>query len=211
MTVSQRIGGKDVARNGGRERFGVVALGLAVVGIVAVYLLLGPSRSSDRARDLLPYQSLVATLPDADQQMFSALRSALLAAEEDRVKAGGWPDADAFAAKGVAPLGAVSGTGAYRWSRLEQGTIINYLGVPTDPALPAWLLEIQEPEPGMLPDTAPPDEEHHILSDGTRLHTYVWMHSYGSQVPVGFIRQPQSSGWTELFSKPPDPVFYNRR
>lgn len=209
MTVSQRIGGEDMTRKGGRERFGVIALGLAVVGGVALYLLLGPGRSSDRARNLLPYQALVAVLPDADQQMFATLRAALIAAEETRAQSGAWPEPEALAARGIAPFSA--GSGAYRWSRLQQATIVNYLGVPADPALPAWLVEIQEPEPGILPDTAPLDEEHHELSDGTRLHTYVWMHSYGSQVPVGFIRQPQSSGWTELFSKPPDPVFYNRR
>jgi hypothetical protein len=37
------------------------------------------------------------------------------------------------------------------------------------------------------------------------------MHRFGGQVPAGFIRQPQSSGWTEVFSTPPDPAFYNRR
>lgn len=209
MTVSHRVGGQDLARRGGRERFGVIALGLTVLGVVALYLLLGPARSADRAGDLLPYQALVATLPDADQQMFAALRAALLAAEVDRAKSGAWPEPEALAMRGIAPF--TTATGSYRWSRLQQGTIVNYLGVPSEQALPAWLVEIQEPEPGMLPDTAPLDEEHHMLSDGTRLHTYVWTHSYGSQVPVGFIRQPQSFGWTELFTKPPDPVFYNRR
>jgi hypothetical protein len=43
------------------------------------------------------------------------------------------------------------------------------------------------------------------------LHTYVWTHRIGGQVQVGFVRQPQSSGWIEVFSTPPDPAFYNRR
>jgi hypothetical protein len=43
------------------------------------------------------------------------------------------------------------------------------------------------------------------------VHTYVWMHRFGTQIPVGFVRQPQNSGWTEVFSTPPNPVYYNRR
>jgi hypothetical protein len=63
----------------------------------------------------------------------------------------------------------------------------------------------------MPPDPAPLDEEHHRLPDGTMLHTYIWTHRFGGQIQVGFIRQPQNSGWTEVFSTPPDPAFYNRR
>ncbi len=211
MIEQRHTGAAEAREAAGRERLAVVALALTVVGAVALYLVLGPRRSSEQGRDLLPYQALVAMLPEGDQQMFSAIRSALLVAEEERAESGAWPEPEALAARGVAPFAAGSVPGGYRWSRLQQTWIVNYLGLPADPALPAWLLEIQEPEPGMLPDTAPPDEEHHRLPDGTMLHTYVWMHGYGTQVQVGFIRQPQSSGWTELFSKPPDPVYYNRR
>jgi hypothetical protein len=133
----------------------------------------------------------------------------LLSAEGDRQRTSAWPEPAALAARNVAPF-AADGSG-YEWSRLQQGSIVNYFGQPRDPSAPAWLLEVQEPEAGMLPDPAPPDEEHHRLSDGTLLHTYVWMHRYGGQVPVGFVRQPQNSGWTEVFSTPPNPVFYNRR
>ena len=66
-------------------------------------------------------------------------------------------------------------------------------------------------EPGLPPDPAPNDEEHHRLPDGTMLHIYVWMHRYGGDVPVGFVRQPQASGWTQVFSAVPNPVFYKRR
>ena len=36
----------------------------------------------------------------------------------------------------------------YRWSTLVQGTVINYVGMPSTPAAPAWLLAIIEPEAG---------------------------------------------------------------
>jgi len=75
----------------------------------------------------------------------------------------------------------------------------------------AWLLEIQEPEPGAAPDPAPNDEEHHRLPDGTTLHVYVWMHRLGGQVPSGFVPQPQNTGWIEMFAQAPNPVYAIRR
>jgi hypothetical protein len=209
--IEQRRVGETPGGKSGKERFGVVALGLAVVGLVGLYLLLGPSRSSDAGRNLLPYQALTASLPEADQQMYAAIRTGLAAAEDTRIKTGAWPEPEALAARGVPPFAEGSVPGGYRWSRLQQASIINYLGLPTEAGVPAWILEIQEPEPGMLPDTSPPDDEHHLLPDGTMLHIYTWTHPYGSQVPVGFVRQPQSSGWTEVFAKAPDPAYYNRR
>jgi hypothetical protein len=211
MIEHRPVSGPQPARAGSRERFGVAALALAIVGALATYLLLSPRRSADAARDLLPYQTLVATLPDSDEQMFRAIRKALARAEQDRARSGAWPDPADLAAQGVAPFAPEESLGPYTWTRLQQAAIINYFGQPSEAGSPAWLLEIQEPEAGMLPDTAPPDDEHHRLPDGTMLHTYVWMHRYGGQVPAGFVRQPQNSGWTEVFSKPPNPVYYNRR
>ncbi|HKB12904.1 MAG TPA: hypothetical protein VKD69_19710 [Vicinamibacterales bacterium] len=188
----------EPAKRASRERLGVAAIAAGIISIVAVYLVLNATRARDSAKDLLPYQVLVSTLPEPDQRAFRAIREGLLAAEAERARRGAWPD--------TAPLG-----DGYRWTRLDQGVIVNYFGAPGDPAAPAWLLEIQEPEPGMLPDPAPVDDEHHRLPDGTMLHTYVWMHRYGTQVPIGFVRQPQNSGWLEVFATPPNPVYYNRR
>jgi hypothetical protein len=194
----------------GRERLGVLLVAAAIVGAIAVYLALNAAPGArDDAKDLLPYQVLARTLPQADERAFRMLREGLLVAEAERVRTAAWPDAAHLAGRGVAPF--VPSESGYQWSRLQQGAIINYFGQPRDPAAPAWLLEIQEPEPGMLPDPAPPDEEHHRLPDGTMVHTYVWMHRYGGEVAVGFVRQPQNSGWVEVFSTPPNPVFYNRR
>jgi len=206
MTTRRTVPGSP--SSGWRERFGVLAVGVGIVSVIAVYLALNGTTTRDAARDLLPYQTLARSLPEADQLAFRTLRQGLLAAEADRAKLSVWPEPAALAARGVAPF--TDGTG-YEWSRLQQGAIINYFGRPRDPSAPAWLLEIQEPEPGMLPDQAPPDEEHHRLPDGTMVHTYVWMHRYGGQVPVLFVRQPQTTGWAEVFSAPPNPVFYNRR
>ena len=183
-----------------------------IISVVAVYLALNASTGGDNAaRDLLPYQTLARSLPDTDQQLFRALRQGLLAAEAERARTAAWPEPAWLEARGVQPFAAGEGQAAYQWSRLQQGAIVNYFGQPRDPSQPAWLLEIQEPEPGMPPDPAPLDDEHHRLPDGTMIHTYVWMHRYGGQISVGFIRQPQTSGWVEVFFRPPNPAFYNRR
>jgi hypothetical protein len=211
MTEHRTVQHGASASAGWRERMGVLVVGGGIVSVIAVYLALNAAADRDAARDLLPYQTLARTLPEADQRLFRALRQGLLTAEAERARSAAWPEAAALAAQGVAPFAPASDGTHYEWSRLQQGAIINYFGQPRDPSAPAWLLEIQEPEPGMPPDTAPIDEEHHRLPDGTMVHTYVWMHRYGGQVPVGFVRQPQNSGWTEIFSTPPNPAYYNRR
>jgi hypothetical protein len=184
-----------------RERAGVIVLAGGIVSIIAVYLALNAlTGGEDSTRGLLPYQVLVRTLPEPDQQMFRAIRQGLVAAEAERARTSAWPE-----------LKLGDEAAGYQWSRLVQSGIVNYFGQPRDPAQPAWILEIQEPEPGVLPDPAPEDDEHHRLPDGTMLHIYVWMHPYGGQVPVGFVRQPQNTGWTEVFSAAPNPVYYRRR
>ena len=194
-----------------RERAGVFALAGAIISVVAVYLALNAAGGRNDSRGLLPYQTLARTLPEPDQRLFAAIREGLLAAEAERARTKAWPDPASLAGRGVVPF-APTGDGAdYRWTLTEQSAIINYLGQPRDPSQPAWLLEIQEPEPGMLPDPAPLSDQHHRLADGTMLHIYVWMHRFGGQVPAGFVRQPQNTGWIEVFSSVPDMAFYNRR
>ena len=196
-TVVQSSGGE---RRGGRERTGVFALAGIIVALVVVYLALNTGSESD-GRGLLPYQALAASLPDTDQQIHGALRKGLLAAEVERSRISRWPD--------VSTLGLPAD--GYDWSRFDRGGVTNYFGKPLDPGQPAWLLEIQEPEPGTAPDPAPNDDEHHRLADGTTLHVYVWTHRFGGQVAATFIPQPQNTGWIEVFSKVPNPVFAIRR
>ena len=189
-------------QGGRRERIGVFALAGLVVTAVVVYLALNATTGGDDSdRRLLPYQALAAALPESDQQQFRALRERLLAAEAARVRTSRWPDVTTLALPGS----------DYTWTRFERGVVINYLGRPADPAKPAWLLEIQEPEPGTAPDPAPNDEEHHRLPDGTTLHVYVWTHRLGGQLASDFVPQPQNTGWVEVFSQVPNPVYAIRR
>ena len=200
--MTTRLVQPDGGANGGRERIGVFALAGLVVTAVVVYLALNATPGGDDGeRRLLPYQALAAALPESDQQQFRALRERLLAAEAARARTSRWPDVTTLALPGS----------DYTWTRFERGVVIDYLGRPTVPAKPAWLLEIQEPEPGTAPDPAPNDEEHHRLPDGTTLHVYVWTHRLGGQLASGFVPQPQNTGWVEVFSQVPNPVYAIRR
>jgi hypothetical protein len=188
---------------GGQERMRLLVLGALILGGVGVYLAFGRGAdTADRPASLLPYQSLVRTLPEAEQNMYRAVRGALPALESERAQARKWPTVTGLSGMGVAPFNDTN----YTWHQSQRGAIVNYLAIPTDAAEPAWLLTIQEPEPNQPPDPAPLDDEHHRLPDGTTLHIYVWSHRFGGRVSPRFIPQPQSEGWTELFATPPNPI-----
>jgi hypothetical protein len=182
------------------------------VSVLLVYVALNAALGNDDpTRNLLPYQTLVETLPAPDQQTFMAIRGALPELEARRAATQRWAEVDELAAAGVEPFAGTTGGGRYQWSRRQDGAIINYLGLPMDPSQPAWILEIQEPEPWMPPDPSPVDNEHHRLPDGTIIHLYTWMYRFGSQVEPAFVRQPYMSGWTEVFLEPPNPASTTRR
>jgi Family of unknown function (DUF6162) len=190
----------------GRERASILLLAALIVGGIGIYLALRVSGSgTDTQRDLLPYQVLARTLPDAEQETFGAIRRGLGDAEAERGRLGKWPEPPALASRGIPPF--AGDARSLRWQQFQQGKTVDYLGIPSDPASPAWLLVLQEPEPNMPPDPAPLDDEHHKLPDGTTMHVYVWMHQYGGRVTPGFIGQPQSQGWTQVFRVPPNPLF----
>jgi hypothetical protein len=191
----------------GREKASLLLLAALIVGGIGVYLALRVSGSGgDAQKDLLPYQVLARTLPEGEQQTFTAIRSGLPDAEAIRGRDLRWPDPSELAQRGVSPF--AGQTVPYSWRRFETGKTVEYFGVPSDPASPAWLLVLQEPEPNMPPDPAPPDDEHHRLPDGTTMHVYVWMHQYGGRVTPQFIAsQPQAQGWTQVFRVPPNPLF----
>jgi len=189
-----------------RERASLLLLGALIVGGIGIYLALRVSGSgTDSQKDLLPYQVLVRTLPDSEQQTFGAIRSGLGDAEAERAREMRWPEPSALASRGIAPF--AGDAQSLHWQRFQQGKTVDYLGIPSDPASPAWLLVLQEPEPNMPPDPAPLDDEHHKLPDGTTMHVYVWMHQYGGRITQGFVGQPQNQGWTQVFRVPPNPLF----
>ncbi|MSO55620.1 MAG: hypothetical protein EXQ55_01670 [Acidobacteria bacterium] len=186
------------------ETLNVLKAGAAVVVIVAAYLF-RPSFGSDTgaapSAGLLPYQTLVGDVPADQQRTFRELQEGLLEAERMRSTTGRWPDVAALAEEGIPPFAAdpTRKGPSYKWTSIRQDWVINYLGVPSNSSAPAWVLVLLEPEPGVPPDTAPRDETHHRLPDGTTLHVSIWT------VPEekrggGFsaLRLPQNEGWTQL-------------
>jgi hypothetical protein len=92
---------------------------------------------------------------------------------------------------------------AYKWTRTQEGVVVNYLALPSDDdAAAAWLLRIQEPDPNTPVDVAPNDEVHHRLPDGTVLHVTIWTHRFGGRVSPAFALQPELTGWTQLLTAP---------
>jgi hypothetical protein len=180
-----------------RERFGVMAIAALIVVSVAAYLALKSSvLESTGSNRLMPYQTLVRMLVRSEQAIYTDLQGRVVDLESIRAATGRWPDASALA-----------GDRSYEWSTAREGLFVNYLGTPTtDTSASAWLIVIQEPDPQAPPDTAPNDETHHRLPDGTVLHVTIWSHRYGGQIAKAFVRQPETSGWTQILTAPVPPV-----
>jgi hypothetical protein len=205
---AEEVRSPGLTTSAGRERTRVLVLAGLIVGAIGFYVAFGASDGSrDSQRNLLPYQTLARTLSESEQQVFTAIRRGLLDVEAERSRLSRWPDPSTLAAAGRASF---EKGGNLTWHRFLQGAIVNYVGLPTDAAAPAWMLAIQEPEPNTPPDPSPLDDEHHRLPDGTTLHVYVWMHRYGGRITAAFVPQPQAAGWTEIFSVPPNPVLPSR-
>ena len=182
----------------------VLALGAGVIILIAVYF--GLRSSVTETGRLLPYQMLARDLVSADQGMFNTLKETLLNAERLRSSSGRWPEA---ASLDKLPQSVPGGEGSagFTWRAQTQGVITHYVGLPAqDVSAPAWMIAIREPEPGVPTDTAPNDEEHHRLPDGTVLHVSIWTHRFGGQVDPAFAPQPEAAGWTQVLVAPLNPL-----
>jgi len=199
---ARTTGGRSVAR----ERVTILALAGLVVTIVAGYLVFRSSALGDAAgASLTPFQMLVRDLVGPEQLMFGRLQQAVSEAEALRAQTGRWPEPAALGGlPALLPTGDESiPSSAYKWTRTQEGFVVNYLAVPLDDdAAAAWLLRIQEPDPNTPLDVAPNDEVHHRLPDGTVLHVTIWTHRFGGRVSPAFTLQPELSGWTQLLTAP---------
>ena len=185
----------------------VVRASMALVVGVWMYLAFASSAAGPATgqKHLLPFQVVIAERPGDEQRTFRELQEGLSEAESSRALNGLWPSAENLAGDGIPPF-ALDPTQrvAYAWSMIASGSMVNYLGIPKSGTARAWLVLIQEPEPGIPPDQAFEDEEHHRLSTGQMLHVSTWTHPSSPPVAAGrLVRLPQAEGWTQLFAVGP--------
>jgi hypothetical protein len=187
------------------ETLNVIKAAAAIVVIVAAYIFrpavgVPPSdlQSRQSQMGLLPYQKLIRDASPGEQRVFRELQEGLLEAERMRAETGRWPDVAALEAEGIPPFASdPTRKVGYKWTSVRQDWATNYLGVPSDPSQPAWVLVILEPEPGAPADPAPNDETHHRLPDGTTLHVSIWnMPEEKRRGGFAALRLPQNDGWT---------------
>jgi len=188
------------------ELAALLRLSMTIVIGVWIYLATDSAafREGGSGKNLLPFQSLIGDRPSTEQRMFRELQEGLLEAETRRVDTGKWPAVSLLIDEGIPPF-AVDPTakgGQYNWDLVQRGPLVNYLGLPHQAGSPAWLLLIQEPEPGAPPDQAREDEEHHRQPTGAMLHVSTWVRSDG-RVTAGIIRTPQAEGWMQLYAVGP--------
>jgi hypothetical protein len=187
------------------ETVNVVKAATAIVVIVAAYIFrptFGAPSPDFQARQsqmgLLPYQKLIRDASPGEQRVFRELQEGLLETERIRAETGRWPDVTALEAEGIPPFARDPTRKIdYKWTSVRQDWAINYLGVPSEPSQPAWVLVILEPEPGAPADPAPNDETHHRLPDGTTLHVSIWnIREEKRRSSFAALRLPQNDGWT---------------
>ena len=155
-----------------------------------------------------PYQKLFADLPPQQQRMFRALHEGLIEAENVRSTSGAWPTPPTLADQGIPPFAAdpITARERYTWTKRQDGNVINYIGIPATPAVPAFLLLVLEPAPGAPPDLTPSDELHHRLANGDVLHVSVWIHPEAQKLKDDLVVIPEAGGWTQLLAGPALPA-----
>ncbi|MEO8256332.1 MAG: hypothetical protein ABI868_03215 [Acidobacteriota bacterium] len=208
MTTSNTVRRVEVRPPSARAELSTVVRFSMVIVIGAwMYLATDSATFRDAANittHLLPFQAMMRDRPPTEQRMFRELQEGLLEAEMRRVDRGAWPEAPSLAADGIPPfaLDPTAQGGRYDWRLTTSGALVNYLGLPQRADSPAWLILVQEPEPGAPPDPAREDEEHHLLSTGVKLHVSIWVRADG-RVAGRIIRTPQAEGWTQLYAVGP--------
>jgi hypothetical protein len=181
-----------------------LVLGAAAAIILGV-LLVTALRSADsgpqngpRGGDILPFQMLFRAAAPPVQRMYREMEEGLVEAENRRAATKLWPAVGALAAQGIPPFALTRPP--YRWSLVQDGSFVNYVGMPTSDG-PAFLALVQEPDSSAI-DTAPlalPDEVHHRLADGTLLHVSIWFRTAAAGAPADRpLTEPSAAGWTQI-------------
>lgn len=179
----------------------------AAMAIVLGALLFGAWRrgaAPDVGADLLPYQVSFRDLAPELQRVYRELLEGVVEAENARAETGVWPTPEALAEEGVPPFAAdpLRAT-ELRWTRLQDGPSVSYRGVPAEADAPELLVLIQEPDPRVgerFDPTAPPDETHHRLPDGSLLHVTLWYRPRALGGPIELLVRPFTEGFLQILA-----------
>jgi len=159
----------------------------------------GSPENGTRSDVLLPFQVLFRDTAAPVQRMYREIQEGVLEAENARAATKQWPAVDTLAAQGIPPFALASP--AYRWRLVRDGVVVNYVGTPAPQSdEPAFLVLIQEPEPGYVDTpTALLDEVHHRLADGTLLHVSIWFHPAATAAATDqVLAEPSTAGWMQV-------------
>jgi len=177
---------------------------LLVIYVLAFQVYEGP-RSVTRG-GTLPFQVLFRDLPSGEQRIFREMQEGLAEALRIRTTSGAWPAVGELATLGTPPFAADPlDRSGLQWTQRLDGLRIEYVGIPsTGMAVPAFLIQIVEPEPvgGERANSSVADEEHQPLPDGTLLHVTYWKRVPPS-VSNGLINDPALEGWKQIRVKSP--------
>lgn len=189
------------------ETLAALRLGFAIIFASMALISLRPD-ARDPSRDgagLFPFQRLFADLPAAERRTFSALREALVEAENLRVSEGRWPTAAQLEALGVPPFADDPiAQGRLTWTSRESSVGLNYLGIPPpgSSARPFLLLVQDSGEPAQpgTSSSTPLDEGHRRLPGGALIHVSIWVLEGDRAPSAGVIDKPLHEGWIQILA-----------
>ena len=192
------------------ETLNVLRVAAGIVLIVAAYIFrpsLGtPSSNALRQPQagLLPYQQLIRDAAPVEQRLFRELQEGLLEAERIRAQSGRWPDVTTLEAEGIPPFTPdPTRKIAYKWTSVRQDWATNYLGVPSDSSLPAWVLSSSSQSRAhcRIPRRT---TKRIIVYRTARRAACVDLNIPEAKRRSGFaaLRLPQNDGWDELAGRP---------
>jgi hypothetical protein len=181
-------------------------LAVAVVVLTGALGEIALSRSDGPSADLPPGATVFADLSFDEQRAYRELLEGLTEAERLRSDKGRWPTSKELAEQAIPPFARLAdGAPSRDWFSLEDGSGLNYLGWPRDPAADrALLLLVIEPGEWAAPGTVELDEEHHQLAEGDLIHVSVWVKSVRGDPPKAVVAEPAIRGWTRIWMKLPD-------
>jgi hypothetical protein len=185
-----------------REGANVALIGFAILlaALFAILLRVEASSAGPGRADALPFQVSFQDLPSSEQRMFRALNEGFDEAKRLRGAEGKWPTPERLARDQIPPFApdAIDRAG-YRWTLLQDGLVLNYVGAPAQAGSPVLLLLIQEPESAGAeqPNPAIVDQEHVLLPDGKLLHVTYWKR-LKPFAPTEVQFRPEVDGWTQV-------------